>query len=106
MKKIINLSELPTALFFANDLMAFGAYETIYKQDFNIPEDFSIVGHDNIEITSFVRPGLTTMNQPKYLLGQIAVDKLINMIEKKDGSSFHNLILKNDIVIRESVKKL
>lgn len=106
MEKIIKLKDRPTALFFANDLMAFGAYETIYKYKLSIPEDFSIIGHDNIEITSFVRPGLTTMDQPKYRLGQIAVEKLIDMIEKKDNNTFENVILKNAIIVRDSIKLL
>ncbi|MFW5986283.1 MAG: substrate-binding domain-containing protein, partial [Halanaerobiales bacterium] len=104
MEKIIKMSDRPTALFFANDLMAFGAYETIYKYNYNIPEDFSIIGHNNIDITLFARPGLTTMDQPKYKLGQIAVRKLINMIESKDSiKTFQGIILENNIVICESV---
>lgn len=106
MEKIIKLKDRPTALFFANDLMAFGAYETIYKHNLRIPEDFSIVGHDNLEITSFVRPGLTTMDQPKYRLGQIAAEKLIAMIEKKNNNTFENVILKNAIIVRDSIKLL
>lgn len=107
MRKIIDLKDRPTALFIANDLMAFGAYETIYKCNYNIPNDFSIIGHDNINITSFVRPMLTTMDQPKFLLGQIAVQKLENIIEKKeDNIILEDTILKNKIVIRESVKNI
>lgn len=104
MEKIIKLPYRPTALFFANDLMAYGAYETIYNYNYTIPEDFSIIGHDNIEISSFVRPGLTTMDQPKYKLGQIAVETLINMIENKgDKDIFQNITLKNKIIVRDSV---
>lgn len=106
MEKIIKLKDRPTALFFANDLMSYGAYESIYKYNYIVPEDFSIIGHDNIEITSFVRPGLTTMDQPKYRLGQIAAEKLINTIENKDQNSFENVILKNAMFVRDSVKSL
>ena len=104
MERIIKLKHRPTAIFFANDLMAFGAYETIYNYNYRIPEDFSIIGHDNIEITSFVKPGLTTMDQPKYQLGAIAVEKLINLIEKKND--FHSVILENELIIRDSVKAI
>jgi len=104
MGKIIKMVNRPTALFFANDLMAFGAYEAINKYNYKIPEDFSIIGHDNIEITSFVKPGLTTMDQPKYRLGQIAVEKLVDMIENKNNNIlFENIILENNIIVRESV---
>lgn len=106
MEKIIKLKDRPTALFFANDLMAFGAYETIFKYNYSIPEDFSIIGHDNIEITSFVRPGLTTMDQPKYRLGEIAAKNLISIIENKDKKAFQNVILKNAMIVRDSIKPL
>lgn len=106
MEKIIKLKDRPTALFLANDLMAFGAYETIYNYNYSIPEDFSIIGHDNIEITSFVRPGLTTMDQPKYRLGEIAAKNLINIIENKDKNTFQNVILKNAMIVRDSIKSL
>lgn len=104
MERIIKLSDRPTAIFFANDLMAFGAYEVVNKYNYKIPEDFSIMGHDNIEITSFVKPGLTTMNQPQYRLGEIAVEKLISMIQDKESTSiYQDVILENDIIVRESV---
>ena len=106
MENIIKLKNRPTALFLANDLMAFGAYETIFKYNYSIPEDFSIIGHDNIEITSFVKPGLTTMDQPKYRLGEIAAKNLIKIIENKDKSAFRNVILKNAMIVRDSIKPL
>lgn len=106
MEKIIKLEDRPTAIFFANDLMAFGAYETIFEYNYRIPEDFSIMGHDNIEITSFVKPGLTTMDQPKYRLGEIAAKKLISMIENRDEKALQNVILKNAMIVRDSIKCL
>lgn len=103
MEKIIKYKNRPTALFIANDLMAFGAYEAIFNNNLHIPEDFSIVGHDNIDITSFVRPGLTTMDQPKYKLGQLAAELLIKAI--KNEAHEDDIILQNDLIIRESTMK-
>lgn len=103
MEEIIKLSKRPTALFFANDLMAFGAYDAIFRHGLRIPEDFSIIGHDNIEITSFIRPGLTTMDQPKYKLGEQAAMNLIKLIENKEQSVPH-VVLKNAMIVRDSVQ--
>ena len=44
------------------------------------------------------------MDQPKYQLGAIAVEKLINLIEKKND--FHSVILENELIIRDSVKAI
>ena len=106
MEEIIAMPKRPTAIFFANDLMAFGAYEAIFNHDLNIPADFSIIGHDNVEIACFVKPGLTTMDQPKYRLGQIAAEKLISIIEGEKNHYSENVMLENDLVVRETVRKI
>lgn len=106
MERFIAMSERPTAIFFANDLMAFGAYEAIFNHGLNIPEDFSIIGHDNIDVASVIKPGLTTMEQPQYRLGQIAAEKLIGMIEGKQDSPAQTVVLESDLVVRESVKQI
>jgi len=61
--------------------MAIGAYEAIFNNGFNIPDDFSVIGHDDIDVASIIRPGLTTMFLPKYELGKHAADMLIKKIE-------------------------
>jgi LacI family transcriptional regulator len=70
----------PTAIQAVSDLVAIGCAETLFAQGFKIPEDVSIVGFGNILLAEFYRVPLTTVSQPKYRLGMIAVEALIGLI--------------------------
>jgi len=106
MKRLLKQSEKPTAVFIANDLMALGSYEAIFEEGLRIPEDISIIGHDGIDMASFVRPKLTTIAQPKLELGEKAAETLVKIIENpgiyKDEK---NVILNTQLLIKESTRK-
>lgn len=94
-------SEYPTAFFAANDLSAFGAIEAIQKHGLKVPEDISIVGFDDIEIARYYKPKLTTTRNPIEEQGQLAVQYLIDLIEKNEPSRM--AVLEGKLIIRESV---
>ena len=102
MKDLLNLDDQPTAVFIANDLMALGAYEAIFEAGLKIPEDISIVGYDDIEVASVIRPSLTTISQPEYQLGVTAAELLINSIENDEGLVQEDQILSAELVKRDS----
>lgn len=102
MMKLLHAPITPTAVFAANDLMAIGAYAAIFEKGLRIPTDISIVGHDDIDVASVVRPGLTTMAQPKYRIGERAVELLVNSIEEKEIYQSEEIILKTNLVLRSS----
>ncbi|WDU84572.1 substrate-binding domain-containing protein [Caloramator sp. Dgby_cultured_2] len=71
---------------------------------YSIPSDISIIGFDDIEISTMVTPTLTTIAQPMYELGQQAAKLIIKRI--KDPNFIpENILLKHQLVIRESTKK-
>lgn len=70
-----------TAIFCASDLMALGALQAIRSLGRRVPEDISIIGFDNIVASQYCTPGLTTVNQDKYLMGYTAAATLIDMLE-------------------------
>jgi LacI family transcriptional regulator len=103
MSCILEGNQIPTAVFCGNDLIATGAYQVIKTAGLKIPEDISIVGHDDIELASIITPALTTMALDKYSMGQLAVEALIREIE--DGVTTNNeIILGTSLIIRESVQ--
>ena len=53
------------------------------RQEFQIPEDISVVGFDNIEMSKYMYPGLTTINVDQFEIGEQAANLIIGMIEKK-----------------------
>ena len=105
MLALLKSNNPPTAVFIANDLMAVGAYQAVFELNLSIPKDISIIGHDDIDVTKLVNPTLTTMSQPKYQLGNEAVQLLINEIESNKLSN-EEIILNTNLINRNSIRRL
>ncbi|GAA0181795.1 maltose operon transcriptional repressor MalR [Clostridium sediminicola] len=73
--------KLPTAFYCANDVVAIGAMKALNEKGIKIPDDISVIGLDDIEMSAFVTPSLTTIKVPKEELGKFAVKILIDKIE-------------------------
>jgi LacI family transcriptional regulator len=71
----------PTAIFCANDYMAFGALDAAFDLGLHVPEDVSITGFDNIELSSLQAIGLTTVEQPIAEMARRAMEILLDLIE-------------------------
>lgn len=85
-KKLLEQNPGVTAIFAANDVTAFGIARAIFEAGLSIPDDISLIGFDNVEFANVVRPPLTTIHQPKYEMGQAAVEILIGLA-RSDGLS-------------------
>ncbi len=101
LKILVKSKHPPTAVFCSNDLLAIGAIEGARQMGLDIPQDLSIIGFDDMQIASFVRPNLTTIKQPTYEMGKQGAEALIDIIEKKSGKPVHKL-LDISLVARES----
>lgn len=101
--EILNSKPLPTAIFFANDAMAIGALQRFWEEKIDIPETFSIVGFDNIKVSSLVAPPLTTISQEIYKIGQLSAEEIIKIIEGEKGES---IILEPKLIERRSCRCL
>lgn len=75
---------LPSAIFVCNDMMAMGVINAANEHGIRIPDDLSIIGYDDIHISKFMTPALTTIHQPKYRLGQAAVEAVLNKVNNPD----------------------
>jgi len=82
--QLMSLENRPTAIFACNDEMALGAESAIYKMGLKIPDDISLIGFDDIALTSELSVPLTTIRQPVEDIGSITVSLLIQLIEKKE----------------------
>lgn len=102
MKKILSLSDLPTAVYAQNDLMAAGAIRAIHEVGYKVPQDFSVIGHDGIPLCEWIFPRLTTVEQPRYQTGRTAAGLLIDMRENKNNRKL--IKLDPRVVIRESTR--
>ena len=92
---------LPTAAFMYNDQMAIGALHALRTHALTVPDDFAVVGFDGLAVGQFTAPPLTTIDHPREDLGRLAVETLIDAIEKRPlGARERMLPVK--LLIRES----
>ncbi|MDD3520281.1 MAG: LacI family DNA-binding transcriptional regulator [Actinomycetota bacterium] len=101
-KEFLKKGKLPTAFLTAADVFAYGILRALHEEGFKVPDDISVMGFDNILFSQFTKPLLTTLKQPKKLMGNIAMDLLVNIIEGKEVKE-KNIILPTSIIERESV---
>lgn len=85
MNRLLDQTDTPSAVFAANDEMAFGAIDAIQDRRLKIPDDIAIIGFDDIQMASFARPPLTTVRQPMRDLGVVAVRQLLRRISTPDA---------------------
>ncbi|WP_196596161.1 LacI family DNA-binding transcriptional regulator [Pectinatus frisingensis] len=90
-----------TAIFACNDLMAVGAINGCHRLGLKVPADISVIGFDNIALSRFIEPKLTTIDQNMALLGQSATALLIEKIESHNTTS-DEIILENTLIERNT----
>lgn len=105
MKKLLELKDLPTAVYAAGDMMAIGAMRAIQEAGLRVPDDISIVGFDDIELAQYVTPSLTTIKQDAQTIGQQAADLLLKQIDNKKKIPL-GVMVPVSLVERGSVMKL
>jgi LacI family transcriptional regulator len=82
--KLMGLKDPPTAIFCQNDRMAIGCYEALKEMGLRIPEDISVVGYDDEEISRHLHPRLTTSILPHRAMGQWAIEQLDAGLPRRD----------------------
>ncbi len=70
-----------TAVFTANDQMAYGAMLALSAHNFLIPEDVSVVGFDDLSLSAYTLPPLTTVRQPAQEMGRAAADAIVHILD-------------------------
>lgn len=103
--RILQLEEKPTAVFCASDQVAFGLMSTLTTHGLRVPEDMSVVGFDDIELSDYYIPALTTIRQDRRALGTKAASLLLECIEPKTTGRAERLqpvVVGVDLVVRKS----
>ncbi|EGQ9762300.1 substrate-binding domain-containing protein [Vibrio alginolyticus] len=101
-KKMAQRGALPSSIFVSNDMMAMGVINAANELGIKVPDDLSIIGYDDIHIAKFMSPSLTTIHQPKYRLGQAAVETLVRRLDDKSNDA-QVVQLEPTLVVRNSV---
>lgn len=106
MLALLARGEKPAKCYFAdNDLIAAGAMRAFKDNGYRIPEDISIIGFDNMPLSSYVEPALTTIHVPKQYMGEMAVLRLAYAIENSNSKrSYIKMEISTTLVKRGTVR--
>jgi LacI family transcriptional regulator len=117
MERLLKLDHYPSAVFCVSDEIAIGALDCALDRGLKVPEDISLIGFDDIDLSQVVRPKLTTIHQPINEIGKEAAKLLIDIIQKRGKPAVKNencelaselqlrIILNHSLVERETVKE-
>jgi DNA-binding LacI/PurR family transcriptional regulator len=101
MQILLNLPRRPDAVFIASDVVAIGAIQAIKQAGLRIPEDIAVVGFDDVPLSEYYDPPLTTLRLPAFGLGWASGERLVRIIQGEELSQ-PGLVLDSELVVRAS----
>ena len=99
MERFLGAAGMPTAVFMANDFSAMGALEVLDARGIKVPKDLSLVGYDNLAAAGLNRIRLTTVDQPRFEIGQMSMTLLLERIEQ-DRTKARHVVVPPRLVVR------
>jgi DNA-binding LacI/PurR family transcriptional regulator len=104
MGKLLALPDPPTAVCCYNDMSALGAMRSIHLHGLRVPEDISVVGFDDLFVTSYTQPPLTTVRQPMRRMGLLAMESLFRLMSGEDSAI--RITVEAELIVRESTARV
>jgi LacI family transcriptional regulator len=102
-EKLLQLPERPTAVMCSNDMTAMGVMRKSHAEKISIPQDLSLVGFDDIWLTEYMLPPLTTIEMSQTELARIAFHALLQDVQReKPNPKGTEYVLRTNLVLRES----
>ncbi|TAM69394.1 MAG: LacI family transcriptional regulator [Microbacteriaceae bacterium] len=101
-QQLLGLLDPPTAIFAANDRMALGAMAAVADRGLSVPEDVALVGFDDVPMSGFLRPSLTTVSVAAQELGVRAMEVLVKEIDGTSRPGRRRVRVATRLVVRDS----
>ncbi|MFI2857681.1 LacI family DNA-binding transcriptional regulator [Paenibacillus sp. JSM ZJ436] len=101
-KRLLDKNITFSAIYSANDEMALGVYRACAELGIQIPNNIAIVGVDNNRISKYLNPRLSTVNQPKYTMGALIAEKIIDQLNEDEFDLQRVFKIDSELIIRES----
>lgn len=101
MKEALKLENGPTAFIMGSDSMAIGAMRALHEKGVRVPEQVSVVGFNDIEMSRYLQPSLTTIQVHTEYMGEAAVDLLLEQLTSKRKIA-KKVVLPTTLLVRES----
>lgn len=102
---LLRIKNRPTAIFAANDLIAFGVLSALREAGLRCPEDVSLAGFDNLDDSDVTVPTLTTVEQFAYKIGATAAQTVVDRM-RGDGGATRHVLLTPELRIKESTARV
>jgi LacI family transcriptional regulator len=102
---ILQMDPRPDAIFCSNDSCAVVCVRELKKAGVRIPEDIAIAGFNNEPVSTVIEPNLTTIHYPGQEMGETCASILIRKLTKSEGASLNTVVLRHELIIRESSTK-
>ncbi|PTM59736.1 LacI family DNA-binding transcriptional regulator [Desmospora activa] len=102
---LLSQRPLPSAVFYANDEMAIGGLQAFAESGIKVPEDISIIGYDDILLSQYTTPPLTTIHQPKYQMGSLAAHLILQVLNGEELEQ-QSYTLQTQLIERESCRRV
>src|SRR5664279_4176593 len=100
--QVVALTDRPTAVFASNDMMAIGCLSALNEAGVDVPREIALAGFDDIPISRYVNPSLTTVRARIAELGGLALERLASAIEEPGRMSAQHQTLRADLIVRQS----
>lgn len=104
-KELFQIKDRPTAIFAANDSLAVGCYKAIQEEGLKIPKDISVIGFNDVSMSKYLVPPLTTVHVFTDFMAAQAVSVLAERIDTNREISMH-ISVPTKLIIRESTAKV
>ena len=101
-RRILKMDELPDGVFASNDTTAVACIRELKQAGITVPDQISIVGFNNDPISKVIEPNLTTIHYPGEEMGEVAASTLINRLKNLPAPSPNTIVLKHELIIRQS----
>ncbi|WP_394620264.1 LacI family DNA-binding transcriptional regulator [Lentzea sp. JNUCC 0626] len=98
-------SRRPTGVICGNDLVALGLLQQALRLGMQVPDDLAIVGYDDIEFAEAAMVPLTSVAQPRHLLGRTATQLLLAEMEHKPDHRHRQVVFQPELVVRTSSRR-
>lgn len=104
MSELLSFDEPVTAVFASSDVQAIGAWQAIRKSGYEVPDDFSLVGYDDIKVSRFI--GLTSVAQNMHYVGERATDVLLDRLNNTGADEAISELVEPELKVRKSTRAL
>jgi len=101
---LLNRANRPDGIFAANDLMAIGVTQAAQSLRLSVPDDVAVIGYDNISMTKYVSPKISTIDQPGYQMGKAAFNMLYRQLQVTSQTP-EEIQFEPALVLRESTDR-